>query len=217
VECLGLTYGLQLYLLRRDQGRLEDVEQLVRRSAMDYPTYPICRCVLASMLAELGSTDEARAELEALAADGFSGIPFDEEWQVSQCFLAEAAAHIGDRDHAGTLYGLLLPYADRVAMSYPEVSLGSVSRFLGILACTTDHYHQAAGHFEDAVAMNERIGARPWLARTQDDYGHLLLRRGEPGDTERAESLLDGARRAYRELGIQARTPSFAPPFPSRR
>jgi hypothetical protein len=50
--------------------------------------------------------------------------------------------------------------------------------------------------------MNERIGARPWLAHTQDDYAHMLLVRDEPGDAEKARSLLDAARAAYRELGM---------------
>jgi hypothetical protein len=30
----------------------------------------------------------------------------------------------------------------------------------------------------------------------------MLLRRGEPDDAEKAQSLLDSARTAYRELGI---------------
>jgi DNA-binding SARP family transcriptional activator len=206
----AVTSGLQLYVLRREQGRLEEVEQLVRRAAADYPTYPIWRCVLANMLAELGSTADARSEYEALAANGFSGLPFDEEWEISLCFLAETAARLGDSDHTATLYELLRPYARRVAFSYPEISLGTVSRFLGILASTTCRYDDAARHFEDALAMNERIGARPWLAHTQDNYAQMLLRRGEPGDAERARGLLDIARAAYRELGISAPAGSAA-------
>jgi DNA-binding SARP family transcriptional activator len=197
-----VVYGLQLYLLRREQGRLDEIEELVRRSVSEYPTYPIWRCVLANMLAERGLGAEARAEMEALAADGFSGIPFDEEWEVSLCFLAETAARLGDTEQASRLYELLRPYAERVAISYPEISLGPVSRFLGILAATTGDYGEAARLFEDALAMNVRIGARPWLAHTQDDYAHMLLRRGEPGDAEKARGLLESARAAYRELGM---------------
>ena len=209
------TYGLQLYVLRRDQGRLEEVEDLVRRAVTDSPTYPIWRCVLANMLAELGSTAEARIELEALAVDGFSVIPFDEEWEVSLCFLAETAARLGEKYHAATLYELLLPYADKVALSYPEISLGPIARFIGILASTTCRYDDAARHLEDALAMNERIGARPWLAHAQEDYAHILLRRGESGDAEKARSLLDSARTAYHELGVSAPASSaLASPSP---
>jgi DNA-binding SARP family transcriptional activator len=196
--------GLQLYLLRREQGRLVEIEELVRSAVSEYPTYPVWRCALANMLAELGATTEASTELHALAADGFSGIPFDEEWDVSLCFLAETAARLGESDHAGTLYELLLPYADKVALSYPEISLGPISRSLGILASTTFRYDDAARHFEDALAMSERIAARPWLAHAQADYAHMLLKRGEPGDAEKARSLLDSARSIYRDLGIRA-------------
>ena len=60
----AVTYRLQLYALRREQGRLADVEDLVRRSAEEFPTYPIWRCVLAQLTAELGDGTEARAILE---------------------------------------------------------------------------------------------------------------------------------------------------------
>jgi DNA-binding SARP family transcriptional activator/tetratricopeptide (TPR) repeat protein len=212
----AVTYGLQLYVLRREQARLDEVEQLVRSSATENPTYPIWRCALANTLAELGSMDEARGELSALAAGGFTGIPFDEEWEVSLCFLAETAARLGESAHALLLYGLLLPYADRVSISYPEISLGPVSRLLGILASTSGSYDEAIGHFEDALVTSERIGARPWLAHTADDYAHMLLRRGEPGDAEKAESLLERARSTYRELGVRGGTSPIALPSPSR-
>jgi len=199
-----VNVALKLYILRREQARVAEVERMVLRAAADYPTYPIWRCVLANMLAELGSTAGARTEFDALSADDFGGIPFDEEWDVSLCLLAETAARLGDGAQAARLYELLLPYADRVAFSYPEISMGSISRFLGILASTRRDYDAAARHFEDALAMNERIGARPWLARTQEDYAHMLLSRAQPGDAERGQDLLDRARAAYTELGMLA-------------
>jgi hypothetical protein len=63
--------------------------------------------------------------------------------------------------------------------------------------------------------MTERIGARPWLAHTQDDYAHMLLARDEPGDAEKAGVLLDVARAAYRELGISPPPSSLAPALAS--
>ena len=201
---VSVNCALKLYILRREQARVAEVERMALRAVTDYPTYPIWRCVFANILAELGSTAEARTEFDALAMDDFGGIPFDEEWDVSLCLLAETAARLGDGARAARLYELLLPYADRVAFSYPEISMGSVSRFLGILASTCRNYDDAAGHFEGALAMNEGIGARPWLAHTQDDYAHMLLLRSQPGDAERAQDLLDRARATYAELGMMA-------------
>ena len=48
----AVSHGLQLYLLRREQGRVAEIEALVRHSVEEYPTYPIWRCVLAHMAAE---------------------------------------------------------------------------------------------------------------------------------------------------------------------
>src|SRR5262249_42475359 len=119
----AVSYGLQLYVLRWHQERLAEVEELVRRSAADHVTYPIFRGVLVHLVAELGEHAEAAAELTSLGAKGFASTPFDEEWDVSMCLLAEAANRVGDRESAATLYERLLPYAGRLAFSYPEVSV----------------------------------------------------------------------------------------------
>ena len=47
------------------------------------------------------------------------------------------------------------------------------------------------------------MGARPWLAHTQHDYGEMLLARAASGDRERAQKLLDSALATYRELGME--------------
>jgi hypothetical protein len=48
--------------------------------------------------------------------------------------------------------------------------------------------------------MNTRMGARPWVARTQRDYAHMLLARDASGDREKAEALLSRAAPFPREL-----------------
>jgi hypothetical protein len=61
-------------------------------------------------------------------------------------------------------------------------------------------------HFEDALELNGRMGARPWLARTRYDFALMLLARGEPGDRERADPLLASASTLAHELGMTALT-----------
>jgi tetratricopeptide (TPR) repeat protein len=103
-----------------------------------------------------------------------------------------------------------------VAVSYPEISLGPLSRFLGILSSACRNFDDAADHFEHALATSQTIGARPWLAHTQDDYAHTLLQRDAPGDSEKARSLLDSARATYGELGMRAyASPASAVPTSS--
>ena len=88
------------------------------------------------------------------------------------------------------------------AVDVTEGFRGSVSRYLGLLATALERWDDAAGHFEEALALNERMGARPWLARTEDDYARMLLVRGRPGDDERARELRDQALATFSELGM---------------
>ena len=206
----GVSYRLQLYALRREQGRLEELQDLVMRSVRDYPTYPIWRCVETNMAAELGRTDDARESFDALAADDFAAIPFDEEWLVANSLLAETAWALADQQRAAVLYERLLPYADRVGVVYIEFSTGAVSRYLGGLASTTASWADAECHFEDALKMNSRIGALPLLARTRHDFARMLAERGAPGDGSRARRLLDEALPVYRRLGMNAHASAAA-------
>jgi tetratricopeptide (TPR) repeat protein len=190
-----VTHLLQLVVLRRLQGRLSEVEQDARAAAEEYATtYPICRCAHLHVLAALGHEDEARAGLAALAPDGFGALDFDETWLAAVAFLAEAAHAVGEAAHAATLYERLAPYADRVATSTPEISLGAVPRYLGLLAATCGREDDAAAHFERAVDDNTRMGARGYVALSLLDHAELT------GDRE----LAARAAEACTELGMDA-------------
>jgi hypothetical protein len=123
--------------------------------------------------AELGLEAESRAELESLATGDFSVLPFDEEWIASMAFLAETVRALDEPRHAATLYERLLPYADHVAVGTPELAMGSVERYLGLLAATMSRPREATAHFERALEVNERMGARPWLELTRRDLAEL--------------------------------------------
>jgi len=86
--------------------------------------------------------------------------------------------------------------------TFTEISVGAVSRYLGLLATAEARWNDAERHFEEASEVNRRIGARPWLAHTQEDYARMLVARGDAGDAENAARLLDEAVATYRELGM---------------
>lgn len=79
---------------------------------------------------------------------------------------------------------------------------GAASRYLGVLAATMRQWEKAQRHFEDALAMNASMGAKPWLAHPQQQYAEMLLERGQPGDVEKALALLDEALAIGRQLGM---------------
>jgi DNA-binding SARP family transcriptional activator/tetratricopeptide (TPR) repeat protein len=184
-----LSSRLQLFLLRREQDRVGESEETIRRSIQEYPARPVFRCALVLLLCDLGREEEGRAALGRIATGAFADIPVDNEWLFCVCFLADASERLGAVDHADTLYELLLPHAARNASNADEISLGSVSRSLGNAALALGRWDDAVRHFEAALAANTRMGATPWVARTLDDYARMLQARGAAGDLARAESL----------------------------
>jgi tetratricopeptide (TPR) repeat protein len=165
-----------------------------------YPARPVFRCALAHLYSRLGRRELAQQAFAAVRNDGFSAVPFDQEWLYAVSLLADTCAFLRDVDAAEELYPLLLPYAGLAAVDVGEGFAGSASRYLGLLASTTSRWDDAARHFEDALAMNERMGARPWLAHTQHDFARMLIARDAPGDREHAHDLLAAAAATYREL-----------------
>lgn len=199
-----LSSRVHTYTLRREQGRLEEVEAVLQRSTDEYPDRPMFRCLLAHVSAELGKEQAARGLLRALARDDFASVPFDDEWLYSMSVLAEACALVGDAEPAASLYAQLLPHAARNAASPPEGLAGSVARYLGLLATVEANWDRATSHFEEALEVNASMGARPWSARTECDFAAALVARRAPGDFRRATELLEAALATSQELGLRA-------------
>jgi DNA-binding SARP family transcriptional activator/tetratricopeptide (TPR) repeat protein len=187
------AYAQAMFNIRREQGRLAEVEPAVRGFIDLYPALVAWRPALGLLLIELGRTDEARAEFEALAEGGFD-LPRDANWLIAVTLLAEVCGALGDGARAEELYAVLEPYAGRnVVVGRAATCNGAAARLLGILAAAMRSWELAEGHFISALAMHERMGARPWVARTQLAYAEMLLTRRRRGDKARARELLADA------------------------
>ena len=79
----------------------------------------------------------------------------------------------------------------------------SGDRILGLLAPTMGEPDQAVTHFDDALVFCRKAGFRPELAWSCCDYADTLLHRNEPGDREKAMSLLDESLAMSSELGMR--------------
>lgn len=183
----GASSLFALFVLRREQGRLAELEEDLRRAVEEYPSYRSFRCIVLVSLCEMGEVEGARRLFDRLAVDDFGGLPKDNEWLCNMTLLAEAADVLGERHRAATLYDLLSPYAGQVALVASDVSLGPVYRPLGILAFLADRHTAARRHFEASVAMCDRMGARPWLAHSLYQLGRLLAE----GSAQDRESVVE--------------------------
>jgi class 3 adenylate cyclase/tetratricopeptide (TPR) repeat protein len=199
------VFGQQMFALRREQGRLKELEPVVRGFVQQHSAAAAWGPGLAVIYSELGLATDARAEFENLAQHGFADLPRDGVWMGTMSYLADICSFLGDRARADTLYEILLPFAGRnVVVGNGVACYGALSRYLGALATTLERWDDGARHFEDALAMNTRMDARPWLAHTQEQYAAMLLARRQSGDRDKAAALLEAALATVRELGMRA-------------
>jgi DNA-binding SARP family transcriptional activator len=195
------AYHVQRVRLCDFTGGLEETEPGIRDVVDTFPARPVFRCVLAQLLARLDRKPEAQSILDDLAPDDFAALPFDQEWFFGMSLLADTAIRLADAERAAALYRLLRPWSAVNASDHPEGFRGAIARDLALLAGRLERWDDAERHFEDALAINTKSGALPWLAHTQAGYARLLRTRG--GDHARAEELHRAALTTYDALGIR--------------
>jgi DNA-binding winged helix-turn-helix (wHTH) protein/tetratricopeptide (TPR) repeat protein len=196
------AFAGQLGLLRWEQGRLGELCEAVASQARAHPRVRGWRCALSLAYAEVGRGVDARKEVERLAADGFLSS-VEPTTDVGVALLAEVMLLLAETRWSRSLYDLLLPETTHLLFGgWGGLCLGSTHRPLGILAASLGCWQDAEHHFASALEVEERIGARPWVAHTRHAWAHALLRRNQPGDRDRAHTLLGQALETCQALGM---------------
>jgi DNA-binding CsgD family transcriptional regulator/tetratricopeptide (TPR) repeat protein len=196
------TYGIQMFGIRREQGRLAELAPAVRILAGEADREGPWRPGLVAVLAELGMEPEARRELSRLAAEGIDGFRAS-LWLATLTYLTDACAALGDEEMAAILYPELEPLTGtNVMIGHLVACYGAADRYLGMLAATLGEPGRAEEHFEQAMEQNRQMGASTWVAHTAYEYGRFLLGRGR-GARDRAEALLGEAATLAERIGMQ--------------
>ena len=198
------VYGVQMFTIRREQGRLAEVAPILRRFIDDNPRDAAWRPGMALIASDLGFRDAARRSFEDLAAAGFA-FPFDAKRTLTLSYLAEVCTELGDVDRAERLYNLLLPYRDLAVIApATTVCCGGAARYLGMLAATLGDWAAAEEHFAAALTLDEQLQAWPWLAHTKHEFALMLRARGRPRDHDRALELIAAAAASAERIGMPA-------------
>lgn len=194
-------YGTQLFWVRFEQGRLDEVVGLLERGARRSGASPLTRAALALALCEIGRHDEARPLVTELTDGAFVDAPYHYLSLLGLTMVAAAVGALGDRTLAKPTYEQLLPHSAAIPCS-GLVAIGSVHHYLGCLASVLGRFRDSEIHFAAAAATHDRIGAPTWLARTRLEWARMLLARLEPGDADRSGELIGQALAAGRDLGM---------------
>jgi len=96
-----------------------------------------------------------------------------------------------------------LPYRDlALVVPFATVCCGANSRYLGMLAASMGLWKAAEENFEQALDVDQRLHAWPWLAHTKAEFGLALIGQDGPGDRVRAETLLAEAAPSAERIGM---------------
>jgi class 3 adenylate cyclase/tetratricopeptide (TPR) repeat protein len=187
------VYLSQLFVIRRDQGRYGELVGPLREVVESQPHVPAWRAALAGLYCETDQLAEARSQMDTLFAGG-GGISLDWTWASTVASLAQVCGDLCDRKAAAEVYPHLEAVAGQVGVTgISLVCYGSLALPSGLLAACLERWDEAEHQFKQAMAVNDRIGARPYLVRTRRAYAQMLLDRNRPGDRARASGLIAAA------------------------
>jgi DNA-binding CsgD family transcriptional regulator len=195
------SYGIQMFGIRREQGRLAELAPVVRIMASANHQSGAWGPGLAALLAELGMHDEARRELQRVHRRGLAELRTG-LWLAGLTYLADACSLVGDDRLAADLYAELTPHAGNiVTIGHGVACYGSADRYLGMVAAVSGEHSLARAHLETAVEIDRGMGAWTWLAHSQYELGRLLLK-GPDSDPARGHELLQDAGTLAGRIGM---------------
>ncbi|WP_436791215.1 BTAD domain-containing putative transcriptional regulator [Yinghuangia sp. YIM S10712] len=150
-------------------GRLDEtIPRLVE--LVDGSTYPVFHAVVARAAMAAGRLDLAAELLPPAPPEGHLG-----SWQslAADCLRVEVLAALGHVDDLRRALARIRPHADTIAMFGTIGCYGSVRHFLGVGAAACGQPEAAATEFRHAIEANRAVGARVWLARSEEGLARL--------------------------------------------
>jgi len=203
VSTIGMYYSFlgQLALLRGviDQETGQAILTMIRHA----PPIPLVRVSAPQVHALLGDDDLARATFEE-----FRHMPGTVEvgprWAPLVAAIGTVALLLDDTDTADRVYRELSGLAPGYAGDGSGTVFcgGSGQRVVGDLALATGRVEEAIRRYTDAIEMNARIGARPFLALSRLGLAKALLAKADPGDLPTARALIANAAAEFRRLDL---------------
>ena len=153
------AYGMQMFCLRREQGRLREALPMLQHFVRTTPKAQVWLPGLALLYAELDMRPSARLNSTACRGAGHATAPRDAGTLTVIIFAAEVCVYLGDAARAALLYPLLQGHAGTTPIvDFGGPCLGSADRLLGKLATVMARWEVAQRHFEAALAMDQQVG-----------------------------------------------------------
>jgi tetratricopeptide (TPR) repeat protein len=198
------VYGIQMFSIRREQGRLGEIAPVVRLVALaETETSSVWRPALAVLLAEIGDFEAARRELHAHVNGDLGAIPRGGLGVGGLAYAADACALIEDATLAAPIYEQLLALeGQNTVVGNAVACYGAADRMLGALATVMQRWDDAERHLDNALTLNRRLGPT-WVAHTLYERARLARRRGPPRNPDVARERMSEALDAALDIGLR--------------
>ena len=191
-------YGVQMYLLQREAGRLEAVRPLITGEESPAQRWPPG---LLALYTELGLERPAQRLLQWLLERYTDHDRDSGDWPIRLVFMAEAAIRLEDMAAARRLRPLMAEYAAYNLIGGHFVAVfGSADRYLGQLESLLGE-GSPEDRFDAAVALDVRTRAPLHQAETLAAYAAHLQRAGK--DMTRAQQLAEQALSIAQPRGLR--------------
>ena len=149
------------------------------------------------------AVEAARRELVTFIDGGGLGqVRRNALWPTQMFYLTLACLAVGTPAHADGMSAELTSCRGLQATFLAFAYYGAFDHHLGLLHAKAGRHDEARRHLESALEQHTNLGARPWLALTQEGLGHLLVAEGTSDDRRRGEDLRTQARRSGATLGM---------------
>ena len=196
------TYGLQMYMIRRETGGLEQVRPLLGAIRQSSGTW---EPGLLALYTELGLADDARdllwQLLDRVDEAAARQTPWA-QWTAVLVFLVEAALALGDVSAARRLRPLLAPYSGKQLIAGQFVAVfGPADAYLAALDSLLGDRDSAERLFATALAQATGFGALIHRASTLTAWAAHLSARADADAQARMTEMRAEARRLAASTG----------------
>lgn len=192
------SYGLQVFMVQRENGQLESLRDLITGDeALRGHWVP----GLLALYTELDQRSGMHRALQQVLATLSNERVAGSQWPAELAFTVEAALALQDTQALDRLHPYLVRHQGLNLVTGEFVAtFGAADRFLARIASVRGEHDRAEQLFRTALAMDESMGALVHTAETLVHHGLHLL---GAGDGSRARPLLERARDIAEQIGQQ--------------
>lgn len=170
---------LQLFLIRRWQGRVDELLPLIESLATQYPGIMTINAHLALGYAETGDFEAAHTVLRRLGTVTVEEIARDISWNATLVALVETTVLLNDTEQIDTLIKLVKPFEGNHLVQGAVCYFGAADYYLGLLYLAQGKPKEAAHYFDEALLAHRAMQSPPMQAKTLSALHTIALAMGD--------------------------------------